>query len=161
MFFERPFLGWRPIVAFYELGKRENVYSGEWTVGGYKDSHNLFLHLLLEVGIIGTLPFLVGILVCTNLAWKARMGMFGFMPMALLATILVFNLAHNEIKKKDLWMFLAVAASSGIIVQKNEIIRRKMRKLKGVHKYASMKLPQPSTLRSIPEKARGNPSLPI
>ena len=53
MALERPIFGWQPVIHWRELGLR----LGEWE----RDEHSLFLHLLLEVGLVGTIPFLVGL----------------------------------------------------------------------------------------------------
>src|SRR5262245_49942873 len=57
MISEKPIFGWGPIEYGYVLGLR----GGMWDPN---DTHNLFLHLLVEVGIIGTIPFLIGLCLC-------------------------------------------------------------------------------------------------
>jgi O-antigen ligase len=107
MITEQPLLGWQPIVFWYELGSR---------LGREKrDAHNLVFHLLLEVGVIGTLPFLVGLYLCARGAWKGRTGNFGILPLALLVTIFVGNMAHTWLTRKPLWLVLALAAASAFI----------------------------------------------
>src|SRR5207245_5183467 len=81
MILERPVFGWQPVASYYELGSRLN-----WR--GPRDAHNLFLALLVDVCLVGTLPFLVGLCFCTQAAWKARLGPFGLLPLVLLGTIL-------------------------------------------------------------------------
>ena len=55
---------------------------------GARDAHNLLLHLLLEGGIVGTLPFLVGLWLCGQSAWKARSKPLGLLPLALFCAML-------------------------------------------------------------------------
>src|SRR5262249_18392152 len=55
MISEKPLLGWQPVVLWYELGARTSSPFIK------RDAHNLFLHLLLEVGLLGATPFLIGL----------------------------------------------------------------------------------------------------
>jgi O-antigen ligase len=100
MILERPVFGWHPVASFYELGSRLN-----WRGG--RDPHNLFLALLTEVGLVGTFPFIVGLCLCTQAAWKARLGPFGLLPLALLGTILVAHMTHSGLTDKLTWLVFA------------------------------------------------------
>jgi O-antigen ligase len=102
---ERPFLGWGPIAAQIELGKRLGT--------GVRDAHNLLLHLWLEGGFIGALPFLLGLAWCTHAAWKARAGPLGLMPLALFMTTLAANMSHTYLGRKPLWLVLALTLAGG------------------------------------------------
>jgi O-antigen ligase len=73
MFLERPLLGWQPFAYERELGRRLGRYK--------KDAHNLFLTLVLEVGIVGAVPFLMGLWRCAQTAWQARIGRLGLLPL--------------------------------------------------------------------------------
>ena len=95
MFIERPFLGWQPVKFQYELGRR--VLG---TGSGTKDAHNLFLHLLLEVGLVGTVPFLIGLWRCAQAAWQARTGHLGLLPLALLLTALAAAMTHTDLLRE-------------------------------------------------------------
>jgi O-antigen ligase len=106
---ERPVFGWHPVLHWHELGLRV----GEWE----RDEHSLFLHLLLEVGLVGTVPFLVGIWLCGKAAWKARKGELGSLPLALMFATLTANVTDTFIARKPLWLVLALtlaAASGGV-----------------------------------------------
>jgi len=104
MFLERPLLGWRPIIYERELGRR---------LGGYrKDAHNILLQLLLEGGIVGTVPFLMGLWRCAQTAWQARTGRLGLLPLALLITVLAAAMAQPFLLMKWFWLVLLCAASS-------------------------------------------------
>ena len=105
MFLERPIFGWQPIEFWHELGFRVGIW-------GEKDTHNLFLHLLLEVGVVGTIPFLVGLWLCALAAWRARAGNLGLLPFALLLTILAANMTHTGLTWKPLWLILALTVAS-------------------------------------------------
>jgi O-antigen ligase len=104
MFLERPLLGWQPIICGRELGRRLGVYN--------RDAHNLFLQLLLEVGLVGTVPFLMGLWRCAQTAWQARTGRLGMLPLALLITVLAAAMAHTFLVHKWFWLILVCAASS-------------------------------------------------
>jgi O-antigen ligase len=104
MFLERPLLGWQPITYERELGRR--------TGASKKDAHNLFLTLILEGGIVGTVPFLMGLWRCAQTAWQARAGRLGLLPLAVLITVLVAALAQPFLVHKWFWLALICAASS-------------------------------------------------
>jgi O-antigen ligase len=107
MISERPFLGWQPVAHWFELGKRITGREEK-----EKDVHNLYLHLLLEVGVVGAIPFLAGLWLCTRAAWKARKGSMGNLPLATLLTVLSANLAIPFLTRKPMWLMLALALAS-------------------------------------------------
>jgi O-antigen ligase len=109
MIAERPIAGWGGREAFQTLAYRLGIITR-----GHRDAHNLVLYLLLEVGLIGTIPFLIALGLCVRSAWKGRAGPFGMIPLALIMTMLVLNMTYSGLKQKPFWLFLgfAVAASS-------------------------------------------------
>ncbi len=120
MISERPIFGWHPVFSFYELGRRVGLWEG-------RDTHNLFLHLLIAVGVIGTLPFLCGLYLCAQAAWKARAGPWGQMPAAVLFGILAANMSLTLVTWKPQWLFFALtiaAASSGVSGARKQSILR-------------------------------------
>ena len=106
MFAERPLIGWGPVQIWYELGSR----TGSKT----RDTHNLFLHLLLEVGLIGTIPFCIGLYQCYRAAWKARTGSLGLLPFALVIAVLASNMALTYLTRKPIWVILAIAPAAAV-----------------------------------------------
>jgi O-antigen ligase len=104
MFLERPLLGWQPFISGRELGRR--------TGDDDRDPHNLFLTLLLEVGIVGAVPFLIGLWGCAQMAWQARTGRLGLLPLALLTTVLTAAMAQPFLVHRWFWLALVCAASS-------------------------------------------------
>jgi O-antigen ligase len=104
MFLERPLLGWQPFAYERELGRRLGRYK--------KDAHNLFLTLVLEVGIVGAVPFLIGLWRCAQTAWQARTGSLGLLPLAILITILAAAAAQPFLWHKWFWLALVCIASS-------------------------------------------------
>lgn len=106
MFFEKPFLGWGPINHQVELGNRLGLAHA-------RDFHNLYLHLLTEVGVIGAFPFFLGVLLCCASAWRARKSVQRILPLAMLTSVLVLNLKGTSIDDKSLWFVFSYAAASG------------------------------------------------
>jgi O-antigen ligase len=106
MILERPLLGWQPSEYIFELGRRLRTASGR------SDAHNLFLHLLLEVGLLGTIPFLIGLWVCGWAAWKARSAHLGLLPLALLLTLVAGNMSGTGIRDKTLWLGLGLGVAT-------------------------------------------------
>ena len=106
MISERPLLGWHPITAFRELGRRIGY------PGPGRDVHNLFLDLLIGVGLLGAIPFMVGLGLCTRAAWKARAGPFGMLPFALIMSSLAFSMTHTSLTWKAQWLALAIACAA-------------------------------------------------
>jgi O-antigen ligase len=107
MISERPFFGWQPIAHWFELGWRITGQAEE-----EKDVHNLYLHLLLEVGLVGAVPFLIGLWLCVRAAWKARKGSMGNLSLATLLIILSTNLTIPFLTRKPMWLVLAFALAS-------------------------------------------------
>jgi O-antigen ligase len=105
MISEQPLFGWGPIEPGYELGFR----GGSWEPN---DTHNLLLHLLVEVGITGTIPFLIGLWLCLRSAWSARLSTLGLLPLALLVMALAGSLSGNSLVWKPQWLILALAVAT-------------------------------------------------
>jgi O-antigen ligase len=125
MISERPVLGWQPVAYWEELGRRVGQ---TW---GVKDAHNLFFHLLLEVGVLGAVPFVIGLALCVASAWKARAGTFGNLPFALLMTTLSANLTQTYLTRKPQWLILALAVAAVAAARQTKaaryLIRRPLR----------------------------------
>lgn len=105
MILERPVLGWQPVTWFYELGQRLGIPSG-------KDAHNLVLALLLEVGVVGTFPFLVGFWLCARSAWHARSGRLEVLPLALLFAVLTAGMSGTTLVWKVQWLIFALTLAA-------------------------------------------------
>jgi O-antigen ligase len=107
MFLEQPLLGWDLREYQIELARRVGLISSD------KDTHNLVLLLLLEVGIAGTIPFLAGLWFCLQGAWRARNTEMGNLPLACLLTVLSAGIGVSMITRKPLWLILAVCSAAG------------------------------------------------
>ena len=104
MFLEKPLVGWGPATHYYVLGSRffrEKL-----------DTHNLFLWLLTQVGLLGFIPYCAGLVLCFKAAWKARSGPLGILPLALLVVALVVNMSLTWLEVKVYWLILALALAS-------------------------------------------------
>jgi hypothetical protein len=123
---EEPIFGWQPVRSTFELGRRVKVRGG-------KDAHNLLLYLLIEVGLVGTVPFLVGLWLCIRAAWKARKGTMGILPLALLAALLAGSVVGTTLANKTTWLLLALGLASAAMVPVEQ--RRRARML--VHNQSS------------------------
>ena len=110
MISERPILGWIPVRAFYELGRRVG-----WSTG--RDTHNLLFDLLIGVGFIGAIPFLIGLCLCVWAAWNARTGAWGMLPVALITANLIASMSHTNLTWKPQWFVFAItcAAASSVL----------------------------------------------
>lgn len=113
---EQPFLGWQPVAYWEELARRVGQ------IWGAKDAHNLVFHLLLEVGLVGAVPFLVGLFLCARLAWAARSGSLGLLPLALILAALSANVTHTYLTRKPQWLVLALAVAAGTTAQKRSAV---------------------------------------
>jgi O-antigen ligase len=106
MFLEKPLLGY---------GAGNNVY----TLGGHlnrvwRDTHNLFLAVLTEVGLIGAVPFIAALL---RALWRARRygrSTGNALPFALMCSLIMINLSLTGQNQKVFWIFLASAVASGL-----------------------------------------------
>jgi O-antigen ligase len=112
MFKERPLTGWGQSNQFV-LARRLRLPPERWPT---RDTHNLFLEILTGTGVMGTIPFLMGLWLCGWSAWKARRGPEGILPTAHCAALLMANLSVNFIMLKVHWLLLAYALASAAFV---------------------------------------------
>jgi O-antigen ligase len=106
MFLERPITGWGPINHYWEM----NIRTGDPDGG---DPHNLYLWLLNETGLLGSIPFLMGLWFCWCSAWKARGSDQASLPLAWLVFVLAINTSGTYLYYKLVWFALAYAVASG------------------------------------------------
>jgi O-antigen ligase len=108
MFQERPIFGWSAAGNSYELAIRlsDGVHVS-------RDTHNIGLELITTVGLVGTLPFIAGLIWCVLAAWRGRHGPLGIVPFALCATLIAASQSSNYIGIKLTWFLLAVGLATG------------------------------------------------
>src|SRR5215510_7819967 len=107
MILEKPVLGWS-VAGSYEVGRRE----GGRFFSIARDTHNTFMTVLLEVGIVGATPFFVGLWLCGLSAWRARLGNLGLLPLALFFIMVAVSMAVNVLWTKLLWLVLALTLAA-------------------------------------------------
>lgn len=107
MVLEAPLFGWGGIRNQFELGSRLPSHDRL-----RRDTHNLGLELMTSTGLVGTIPFLIGLSLCAVAAWRARRGPQGVLPMAMMALVLVGNLSGNFLVFKLYWVMLAFGVAS-------------------------------------------------
>lgn len=105
MISERPIFGWGASMANTELGSRLGLLRD-------RAAHNLILHLLMEVGIVGTVPFIVALVLCGRAAWRARTGPLGLIPLGLFMTFLANSVTHTSLTQKPTWLVFALTLSA-------------------------------------------------
>jgi O-antigen ligase len=115
---QRPVFGWQPVVYWEELGRRVGK------IWGTRDAHNLVFHVLLETGLLGAVPFFLGVGLCVICGWRARKGKFGNLPFALLIMTLVSNLTHTYLARKSQWLIFALAVAAATTVVKRSVAAR-------------------------------------
>jgi O-Antigen ligase len=119
MISEQPLFGWQPVSSSVELGRRlKKPYRA--------DAHNLYLSLLIEVGLAGMVPFLVGLWLCMRAAWKARKGRMGVVPFVLLAVLVAVSVAGTTLIGKSTWLLLALGLASASILPAEQGRRARM-----------------------------------
>jgi O-antigen ligase len=116
---ERPIFGWGSVVWYSELGRRLG--------NGGADPHNLWLALLAEVGMAGTIPFFVGFWLCGWSAWKARIGTFGMLPLALFVTMFMIGMSGDTLISKTHWLVVASIVGMSSAVAKESMMLRPLR----------------------------------
>jgi O-antigen ligase len=104
MVFDKPFLGWGPIIHLDELGLRLGRPS--------RDPHNAYLFVLTEAGIVGFTPFFIGLWICWRTAWKSRFTIQGVTPLMMMSFLLMINMKGSWQNKKLFWLVLGYAVAS-------------------------------------------------
>jgi O-antigen ligase len=104
MFTEKPLMGWGPVSNLVELGRR---FDGELL-----DTHNSYLWVLTEAGLLGGAPFFVGLWFCWRAAWRARHGAEGSLPLVLVTCVFMVNMSITWLNRKQFWLVLAYAVAS-------------------------------------------------
>ena len=71
------------------------------------------LELLTTTGVIGAIPFFLGLGLTLKSTWRSRTGPFGVLPVALVAAVLVGTVSGTWIASKILWTALAFGHAAG------------------------------------------------
>jgi O-antigen ligase len=105
MFRERPLLGYGGVNNFFTLGSYMNF--------PFRNTHNLLLAVLTEVGLIGGIPFFGAMLYAMWLAWRYGERTGNAVPFALMAVAFAINQSITGKEEKLFWIVLAAAAACG------------------------------------------------
>jgi O-antigen ligase len=116
MFLEKPLVGWGPVANTWELGNRVQIPRYE-----RMDTHNLILYVITSTGIMGAIPFFVGVGLCVRAAFKSRGGAHGVLPMAVTASILVADMSSSGLHWKQHWLILAYALASASYIKSQSV----------------------------------------
>lgn len=105
---ERPITGWGPSLNAAEIGRRLNhpAYPR-------MDTHNLALYVLTSTGLLGVVPFFLGLIGCAWSAWAARRGPHGVLPFALFTALMVADMSVSGLHWKQHWLVVAYALAVG------------------------------------------------
>ena len=103
---ENPIFGVGPVEYASALGSRLGTAS--------KSSHNTYLRVLLETGIIGFIPFILGIGMTLKMAYANRTNRFGIIMLVFLVTLLVSFLFLEWTHRKITWIILGLATNTSL-----------------------------------------------
>lgn len=106
MFRERPLLGYGGVNNFFTLGSHLNF--------PFRNTHNLMLAILTEVGLIGGIPFFIAFLYVMWLAWRHGRRTGDALPFALMAIQVTINTSITGKEDKLFWIVLAAAAATRV-----------------------------------------------
>jgi O-antigen ligase len=108
MFWQEPLWGWGTIDAMRELRRRE---SGRTSLA-VRATHNIFLAPLLESGLLGGAPYLLGCGLAWLTAWRCRNGPRGIVPLVYVVLLFGTGLGFNIDAGKGYWLFLGYVFAS-------------------------------------------------
>lgn len=110
MFWEKPLMGFGGANNFYTLGVR----LGFSTNGNFiRDTHNLLLMLLTEVGLVGTIPFMAALAYAGWTAWVHGRRTGDAVPFALMCVLVTINGSITGYEQKLFWIVFAAAVACG------------------------------------------------
>lgn len=121
----RPLLGYG-YGAFWEPAGRASEMVRAVVGWDTPHSHNGFLDLWLDIGLVGLLVFLAAYVLAIRRAWvalRAGAGIDGLWAMAFLVMLLLGNLTESSIYQNDIfWLvFVAVAGVNLLLVPEDEM----------------------------------------
>lgn len=108
MFKERPLFGYGSITNQYELFSRISLsFKGPALYN--LDTHNQFLGVATETGLVGLVPFCLAIILCFRYAFRARVTSYGMVAMAIMIQTVLSNSSSNGHVLKITWLAFALA----------------------------------------------------
>ena len=112
MFLERPLLGYGGANNYFTLGRRLNYASGSGDLY-YRGTHNLYLAVLTEVGLVGAVPFLCALLYALWSGWLYGRRTGDARPFGLMCALFTINSSLTTHEDKVFWIVLAAAVACG------------------------------------------------
>lgn len=106
MFQEKPFFGYGVANNLLTLGTQVNF--------PFRDTHNFFLGVLTQVGLVGALPLIGAIFHALWLAWRYGGRTGNGLPFALMAALIILIVPTTAYHLKTFWIIFASAAACGI-----------------------------------------------
>lgn len=105
MFLEKPYFGYGAVNNLFTLGIHINY--------PFRDTHNFFLAVLTEVGLVGAVPLIGAIFFALWLAWRYGGRTGDGLPFALMVALITLVLSSTAYHDKIFWIVLAAAVSCG------------------------------------------------
>lgn len=106
MFQEKPYFGFGPINNIFRLGIHMNR--------PFRDTHNFFLALLTQVGLVGALPLISAVFYALWPAWRYGGRSGDARPFALMAALISLLFPSTAYHLKIVWIVFAAAVASGL-----------------------------------------------
>ncbi|MFC2171122.1 O-antigen ligase family protein [Acidobacteriota bacterium] len=78
-------------------------------------SHNTYLQILLSFGILGFMPFIIGIAYTIKSAWNKRFSVWSGMFFTVLLATLIFAIFGHLGYKKHFWIMIALTSNIGVM----------------------------------------------
>ena len=119
MFLAKPLVGYGGANNNFTLGERLNDTDTSGRIY-YRDTHNLLLAVLTEVGLIGGLPFMAAIFYALWKAWHYGRRTDDARPFALMVALIVINTSLTWDRQKVFWIVFAAAVACGLEVDAAE-----------------------------------------
>jgi O-antigen ligase len=110
MFLDRPIQGWGPIRCLYELNDQVPLFG--MVREGTLSAHNLFLQMLLEVGLLGTIPYLWSMWGCLKKSAHSFQPGSSVLPLALMLVLISVNMSIVWQISSLHWYIMAIAAAA-------------------------------------------------
>lgn len=96
------------------VGNGPGVYSGRWGAFGGAESHNTYIYILMDYGLIGFVVLVKMLFACLKKVWKS----YSPAMMAGFVSFLAFNFFHSFHRMPLFWFFIYLFIAVGIYEQK-------------------------------------------
>lgn len=136
---ERPLTGWGPMNGYELYGRLPGQARYLFKKRGSVPPHNLALEILMATGLLGAVPFFAALWLCFRAAWRARAGIQGVLPMAMLLCLLTMSMNTPLIGKKVFWVVLAYALASSSYVALPRLPKPMTRRYRPVRHASAMR----------------------